>query len=109
MFPSGWHFDAIGISAFKDLRQFTLRAEDDDGEADMGELKQVLDVNESTLRRLCLGAYLARVHSWDTAFQSSTIQNLTHLDLVDTKISHIVLARIAHAHNLQSLTLHGTF
>lgn len=99
----------MGVSAFKDLRQFTLRAEDDDGEADMGELKQVLDVNESTLRRLCLGAYLARAHSWDGAFLSSTIQNLTHLDLVDTRISHIVLARIAHAHNLQSLTLHGTF
>ena len=38
-----------------------------------------------------------------------TIKNLTHLDLVDTRISHIVLARIAHAHNLQSLTLHGIF
>ena len=31
------------------------------------------------------------------------------LDLVDTRISHFVLTRIAHARNLQSLTLHGTF
>ncbi|EIN05157.1 hypothetical protein PUNSTDRAFT_92032 [Punctularia strigosozonata HHB-11173 SS5] len=105
----GWHFDAEGVSAFSGLRKFTLRAEDDDGWADMGEIRTVLDVNEHTLRHLCLGAYLARDHSWDSAFQSTTIQNLTHLDLVDTRISHIVLARIAHAHNLQSLTLHGTF
>ncbi|TFK63628.1 hypothetical protein BDN72DRAFT_902245 [Pluteus cervinus] len=105
----GWHFDAVGVSAFRNLRKFTLRAEDDDGFADMGEVRTVLDQNESTLRHLILGAYLARHHSWDTAFQSVTIKNLTHLDLVDTRISHIVLARIAHAHNLQSLTLHGTF
>ena len=57
---------------------------------------------------MILGAYLAR-HSWDSAFQSVTVKNLTHLDLVDTYISHIVLARIAHAHNLRSLTLHGIF
>jgi len=75
----------------------------------MGEIRTVLDKNEHTLRHLILGAYLAREHSWDSAFQSVTIKNLTHLDLVDTRISHIVLARIAHAHNLQSLTLHGTF
>ena len=75
----------------------------------MGEVRTVLDKNEHTLRHLILGAYLARHHSWDSAFQSATIKNLTHLDLVDTLISHIVLARIAHAHNLQSLTLHGTF
>ncbi|KII90118.1 hypothetical protein PLICRDRAFT_40319 [Plicaturopsis crispa FD-325 SS-3] len=105
----GWHFDAVGVSAFKSLRKFTLRAEDDDGFADMGEVRTVLDQNEHTLQHLCLGAYLARHHSWDSAFQSLTIKNLTHLDLVDTRISHIVLARIAHAHNLQSLTLHGTF
>ncbi|PFH50376.1 hypothetical protein AMATHDRAFT_61202 [Amanita thiersii Skay4041] len=105
----GWHFDAVGVSAFKHLRKFTLRAEDDDGFADMGEVRTVLDQNEGTLRHLILGAYLARTHSWDSAFQSVTIKNLTHLDLVDTRISHIVLARIAHAHNLQSLTLHGTF
>jgi hypothetical protein len=75
----------------------------------MGEVRAVLDENEKTLRHLCLGAYLARHHSWDSAFQSSTIQNLTHLDLFDTRISHLVFARITHAHNLQSLTLHGTF
>jgi hypothetical protein len=106
---SGWHFDAVGVSAFRNLRKFTLRAEDDDGFADMGEVRTVLDKNEHTLRHLILGAYLARHHSWDSAFQSVTIKNLTHLDLVDTRISHIVLARIAHAHNLQSLTLHGIF
>ncbi|KAF8637110.1 hypothetical protein AX17_003014 [Amanita inopinata Kibby_2008] len=105
----GWHFDAVGVSAFRNLRRFTLRAEDDDGFADMGEVRTVLDQNEGTLRHLILGAYLARTHSWDSAFQSATIKNLTHLDLVDTRISHVVLTRIAHAHNLQSLTLHGTF
>jgi hypothetical protein len=97
------------VSAFRNLRKFTLRAEDDDGFADMGEVRTVLDKNEHSLRHLILGAYLARHHSWDSAFQSVTIKNLTHLDLVDTRISHIVLARIAHAHNLQSLTLHGIF
>ncbi|KAJ7153420.1 hypothetical protein C8R43DRAFT_1001883 [Mycena crocata] len=105
----GWHFDAVGVSAFHNLRKFTLRAEDDDGFADMGEVRTVLDQNANTLRHLVLGAYLARHHSWDSAFQSVTIKNLTHLDLVDTRISHVVLARIAHAHSLQSLTLHGTF
>lgn len=105
----GWHFDAVGVSGFRNLRKFTLRAEDDDGFADMGEVRTVLDKNETTLRHLTLGAYLQRTHSWDSAFQSATIRNLTHLDLVDTRISHIVLARIAHAHSLQSLTLHGTF
>ncbi|KAJ6554424.1 hypothetical protein B0H19DRAFT_1262788 [Mycena capillaripes] len=105
----GWHFDAVGVSAFSNLRKFTLRAEDDDGFADMGEVRTVLDQNAGTLRHLILGAYLARHHSWDSAFQSVTIKNLTHLDLVDTRISHVVLARIAHAHSLQSLTLHGTF
>jgi hypothetical protein len=105
---SGWHFDAVGVSAFRNLRKFTLRAEDDDGIADMGEVRTVLDKNEHTLRHLILGAYLERQHSWDSAFQSVTIKNLTHLDLVDTRISHLVLARIAHANGLQSLTLHGT-
>ena len=50
----------------------------------MGEVQKVLDQNEVTL------------------------QNLTHLDLVDTQISHVVFTRIAYAHCLQSLTLHGT-
>lgn len=105
---SGWHFDAVGVSAFRNLQKFTLRAEDDDGIADMGEVRTVLDQNQHNLRHLILGAYLERHHSWDSAFQSITIKNLTHLDLVDTRISHLVLARIAHANGLQSLTLHGT-
>jgi hypothetical protein len=75
----------------------------------MGEVRKVLDQNLPGLRHLCLGAYLKRDHSWDSAFQSVTIKNLTHLDLVDTRISHTVLSRVAHAHNLKSLTLHGTF
>ncbi|EGN94620.1 hypothetical protein SERLA73DRAFT_114070 [Serpula lacrymans var. lacrymans S7.3] len=104
----GWHFDAEGVSAFRNLYKFTLRAEDDDGFADIGEVRTVLDRNDG-LRHLCLGAYLKRDHSWDNAFQSSTIKNLTQLDLVDTRISSVVLARIAHAHNLRGLTLHGTF
>ncbi|KAI0698173.1 hypothetical protein C8T65DRAFT_582077 [Cerioporus squamosus] len=105
----GWHFDAVGVSAFSGLRRFILRAEDDDGFADMGEVRTVLDQNQETLRHLTLGAYLQRNHSWDHAFQSPTIRNLAHLELVDTRISHVVLARIAHAHRLESLTLHGTF
>ncbi|KAH9953480.1 hypothetical protein BC827DRAFT_1146062 [Russula dissimulans] len=103
----GWHFDAVGVSDFSSLKRFTLRAEDDDGIADMDEVRAVLDNNANTLTHLTLGAYLARAHSWDSAFGSPTIQHLTHLELVDTRISPVVLTRIAHAHNLVSLTLHG--
>ena len=74
----------------------------------MNEVRTVLDNNADTLKHLTLVAYLARTHSWDSAFGSPTIQHLTHLDLVDTRISDVVLARIAHARNLVSLTLHGT-
>ncbi|KZT03268.1 uncharacterized protein LAESUDRAFT_659991 [Laetiporus sulphureus 93-53] len=105
----GWHFDAVGVSGLRNLHRFCLRAEDDDGFADMGEVRSVLDHNAGTLRHLTLGAHLQRPHSWDGAFQSGTIRSLTHLDLVDTRISHAVLARIAHAGALRSLTLHGTF
>ena len=108
LISSGWHFDAVGVSKFTSLKRFTLRAEDDDGFADMDEVRTVLDNNADTLTHLTLGAYLARAHSWDSAFGSPTIQYLTHLELVDTRISEVVLARIAHAHNLISLTLHGT-
>ncbi|KAN0142176.1 hypothetical protein V8E53_000638 [Lactarius tabidus] len=104
----GWHFDAVGVSGFTSLKRFTLRAEDDDGNARIDEVRTVLDNNNRTLTHLTLGAHLARTHSWDSAFGSPTIQNLTHLELVDTRISHVVLTRIAHAHNLISLTLHGT-
>jgi hypothetical protein len=106
LFFRGRHFDAVGVSGFTSLKRFTL--EDDDGFADMNEVHTVLDNNKNTLRHLTLGAYLARTHSWDSAFDSATIQNLTHLQLVDTRISHVVLTRIAHTHNLISLTLHGT-
>ena len=75
----------------------------------MGEVYNVLESNASSLQHLCLGAYLKREHSWDRAFESVSIKNLTRLDLVDTRISHVVLSRIAHAQNLESLTLHGTF
>lgn len=106
---SGWHFDAIGVEHFSSLVKFTLRAEDDDGSADMGEIRMVLDNNEQTLRHLCLGASLNRDHSWDEAFESSVIRNLTQLELVDTRISHLVLTRLIHASPLRALTLHGTF
>ncbi|KAF5342852.1 hypothetical protein D9757_014921 [Collybiopsis confluens] len=105
----GWHFDAIGISNFNQLRKFTLRAEDDDGFAPMSEITLLLNTNLPTLNHLVLAAYLARPHSWDLAFQSHTINRLTHLDLVDTRISHYVLGRIlGAAGELRSLTLHGT-
>ncbi|KIK66352.1 hypothetical protein GYMLUDRAFT_239320 [Collybiopsis luxurians FD-317 M1] len=105
----GWHFDAIGISNFTNLRKFTLRAEDDDGFAPMSEIPSLLNTNLYTLKHLVLAAYLARPHSWDMAFQSHTIGRLTHLDLVDTRISHYVLGRIlGAAGELRSLTLHGT-
>lgn len=107
---SGWHFDAIGISSLNNLRSLTLRAEDDDGLADMAELLTTLNANLSTLTHLCLTAYLARPHSWDSAFQSPTIDHLTRLDLVDTNISHYVLRRIMTcSERLTHLTLHGTF
>lgn len=96
-------------SAFHNLHKFCLRAEDDDGFADMGEVRSVLDQNAGTLRHLTLGAHLQRTHSWDLAFESATLRALTHLDLVDTRISHAVLVRIMHASALRSLTLHGTF
>lgn len=110
----GFHFDACGISLFKTLKKLTLRAEDDDGYADWSEITTVLDNNSKTLKHLTLGAYLLRQHSWDATFSSPTIHNLTHLDLVDTRISHAVLSRIAHAaggmnSQLESLTLHGVF
>lgn len=75
----------------------------------MSEIRSVLDQNQATLTHLILGAYLQRNHSWDHAFQSPTIANLTQLDLVDTRISQLVFSRIAHANRLRSLTLHGTF
>ena len=53
-----------------------------------------------------LSMYLPHMHSWDAAFGSQMVQHLTHPELVNTRISHIVLACIAHMHNLVSLTLH---
>lgn len=76
----------------------------------MAELLTTLNVNSSTLTHLCLSAYLARPHSWDSAFQSLTIDHLTRLELVDTKISHYVLRRtMTCSERLTHLTLHGTF
>ncbi|KAJ7787556.1 hypothetical protein B0H14DRAFT_3505300 [Mycena olivaceomarginata] len=83
--------------SFPSLRKLTLRAEDDDGFAPMAEIRAVLDRNARTLRHL------------DAVFQSSVIRTLTHLDLVDTRLSGPVLGRVAHAAALVSLTLHGTF
>ncbi|KAJ7835649.1 hypothetical protein B0H14DRAFT_2268438, partial [Mycena olivaceomarginata] len=95
--------------SFPSLRKFTLRAEDDDGFAPMAEIRALLDRTARTLRHLVLGAYLTRHHSWDAIFQSSVIRTLTYLDLVDTRISGLVLGRVAHAAALVSLTLHETF
>ncbi|KAF7360766.1 hypothetical protein MVEN_00808600 [Mycena venus] len=36
-------------------------------------------------------------------------RNLTHLDLVNTRISMVMLGPIAHVERLESVTLHGTF
>ncbi|OBZ69697.1 hypothetical protein A0H81_10056 [Grifola frondosa] len=47
-------------------------------------------------------------HSWDSTLQSTTIRNLATLNLVGTRISHLVLARVAHAYSLQNFTLCGT-
>jgi hypothetical protein len=63
----------------------------------MAEIRAALDRNARTLGHLVLGAYLARHHSWDAVFQSSVIRTLTHVDLVDTRISGLVLGRVAHA------------
>ena len=76
----------------------------------MAELLTTLNANSSTLTHLCLSAYLARPHSWDSAFQSPAIDHLTRLELVDTKISHYVLRRVMTcSERLTHLTLHGTF
>ncbi|KAJ7835674.1 hypothetical protein B0H14DRAFT_3706475, partial [Mycena olivaceomarginata] len=95
--------------SFRSLRKFTLCAEDDDGFVPMAEIHAVLDRNARTLRHLALGTYLTRHHSWDAVFQSSVIRTLMYLDLVDTRISRLVLGRVAHASALVSLMLHGTF
>ncbi|KAJ7801593.1 hypothetical protein B0H14DRAFT_3885000 [Mycena olivaceomarginata] len=95
--------------SFPSLRKFALRTEDDDGFAPMAEICAILDRTARTLRHLALGACLARHHSWDAVFQGSVIRTLTHLDLVDTRISGLVLGRVAHAAALVSLTLHGMF
>ncbi|KAJ7328913.1 hypothetical protein DFH08DRAFT_1023484 [Mycena albidolilacea] len=76
--------------SFPSLRKLTLRAEDDDGFAPMAKIRAVLDRTARTLR------HLRHPH-------------LTHLDVVDTRISGLVLGRVAHASALVSLTLHGTF
>ena len=93
-----------GISEFVNLHKFTFSAGHD--------IRTLLDRNDRTLKHVALGASLlvwdhSWDHSWDLTFESITIKNLTHLDLVNTSISHFVLTRIAHCHSLQSLTLDG--
>lgn len=80
-----------------------------DEKTDLVDIRVVLDQNENTLKHLILGGCSDIDDSLDTAFESVTINNLTHLDLFGTFISSFVLDRITSAHNLQSLTLHGTF
>lgn len=93
------------ISTFLKLRKFSLRVI---GFVDMVAIRTLLNQNER-LKHLTLGGFLDNGLSWDLAFQSATINNLTRIDLFDTCVSHFVLIRIASAHNLQSLTLHGGF
>ena len=104
---AGWVSCEFHFSSFINLRKLALRVEDDGGFFDIEEICTVLDRNESTLKHLILGTHQEHNHSWDLAFKSVAIKNLTHLDLVSTCVSHFVLTRIPYAHNLQSLTLHG--
>ncbi|KAJ7867925.1 hypothetical protein B0H14DRAFT_3861652 [Mycena olivaceomarginata] len=69
----GWHFDAVGVSAFRSLRKFTLRAEDDDDLVDMGEVRTVLDANAPTLTHLTHLVLGTNPESWDSAFESPSI------------------------------------
>ena len=106
----GAHFDAVAASAFSNLRKFTFCLDkDNEEEADLEDIRAVLNRNESTLKHLVLGRCSDFDNSLDLAFESVTISNLTHLDLFSTYVSGFVLDRIAHARNLQSLTLHGSF
>jgi hypothetical protein len=103
----GEHFAALAAStAFHNLRKFTFRREDDDGEADLNGVRLVLDGNEKTLQHFVVN-YLDE--SLDLAFESVTINNLANLDLFGGHVSDFALKRIADARNLRSLTLHGSF
>lgn len=103
----GPEFSALGLSAFEKLRKLTLKG---DGLVDAGELRTVLDQNQSILKHLTLCDFTApNMSSWDLAFESETINNLTHLHLTDIPVSNFMLTRIASAHNLKSLTLPALF
>ncbi len=69
----GWFSDAFALSAFDNLRKFTLRVKDNDPENkfSMGESRTVLDRNEHTLKHLILGGGLAQDHPWDFTFKSN--------------------------------------
>ena len=84
----------IGISSLNNLHPLALRAKDDDDSTDMAELMTTFNAYSSTLTHLCLPVYLARPPSWDSAFQSLTVDHLTRLELVDIKVSYYVLRRV---------------
>jgi hypothetical protein len=74
----------------------------------MEEIRTMLDRNECTLKHFIIGGGITDLHpelSWDSIFESVTINNLTHLHLIDIRISHFALTRIFSAHKLQTLTL----
>ena len=97
------------MAGFCDLHKFKLCTKDDDGFANMHEVCTVLNQNQGMLMHLTLSAYLLHHHSWDPASQSTMVWQLMHLNLMDTRISHLVLMHITHAQNLWVLTLHRTF
>ena len=49
------------------------------------------------------------IHLWDHALKLATVQNLTHLELIDMRISHVVLIQILYAYWLESLIIHAHF
>jgi len=106
----GEHLDSLAASTFQNLRKFTFHAGELCEASGLQDIRNVLDRNVSTLKRLILGAtYIDEDDPWASAFESVTIENLTHLSLFTSEIPGCVLNRITHAPNLQSLTLYGSF
>jgi hypothetical protein len=76
----------------------------------MNEVYTVLKNDADTLKHLTLVAFLARTHSWDLAFGSSTIQHLTHvthLDLVDTSRTQPHLAHPTRSQSAAATAIFG--
>ena len=104
----GGCLDPVEASTFQNLRKFTFRLDDLD-ETELQGIRNVIDRNGG-LKHLTLGGpYTDDEESWDSVFESATIDNLIHLGLFIPNISGFVLDRVARANNLQSLTVHGSF